>query len=41
MNNADNYYFWLGEDGNVEPVSKEKFDRKQKEWQGERPKKTD
>lgn len=31
MNNGNDYYFWLGEDGETEAVSKEEFDARQQE----------
>ena len=33
----DNFYFWLGEDGELEGVDKETFEQRQKEWNGDRP----
>ncbi len=32
-----NFYFWLGEDGNIESVDAEGFKQKQEQWQGQRP----
>ena len=31
------FYMWLGEDGEAIEVTKEEFERLQKEWKGVRP----
>jgi hypothetical protein len=31
------FYFWLGAEGEVESVSEEDFEQKQKDWDGKRP----
>lgn len=32
----NDYYFWLGQDGELQPVTKEEFDKKQEEIRKER-----
>lgn len=32
-----NYYFWLGEDGELESVTPKEFEKRRKEWEGPRP----
>lgn len=36
MKQTNNYYFWLGPDGELDVVTKEQFEQRQKDWQGER-----
>lgn len=36
-NEPQDFFFWLGEDGKLEPVDKETFKQRQDEWEGERP----
>jgi len=36
-NILSNAYFWLGEEGELEGLTLEEFERKQKEWKGPRP----
>lgn len=31
------FFFWLGEDGHVESLTKEELEKKQKDWPGARP----
>ena len=38
MTTMNNFYFWLGEDGEIEGLTKEEFERKQETWNGQRPK---
>lgn len=31
------FFFWLGEDGEIDSVTEEEFNAKQEQWNGQRP----
>ncbi len=37
MKQIENAYFWLGQDGDLEGVTLEEFEKRQREWKGPRP----